>query len=312
MRLHRNAKTTPRGRELLINRIRSQGWTAQGAAVAAGVSRRTAFKWLARFRQAGLQGLQDRSSQPRTMPTATKIGLVRRIERLRRKRLTAWEIARKIATPPSTVSRILRRLGLGKLYFLEPKPPVVRYERARPGELLHVDTKKLARIKRVGHRIHGNRQLKSRGVGWEFAHVCVDDHTRLAYVEVRPNEKKESAVGFFGRALEWFDKHGIEVQRVMTDNGSCYRSREFRQLCSEQQVRHIRTRPYTPKTNGKAERFIQTMTRKWAYKRPYRNSALRAAALQPWVEEYNLRRPHRSLGMIPPMARLRESCEQRP
>jgi len=188
----------------------------------------------------------------------------------------------------------------------------VRYERARPGELLHVDIKKLGRIGGVGHRIHGNRQVRARGVGWEFAHVCVDDHTRLAYVEIRPNERKESAVGFFDRALAWFSNHGVTVEQVMTDNGSCYRSREFGQWCSSRDVKHIRTRPYRPRTNGKAERFIQTMLRKWAYKRPYRNSARRTAALQPWVEEYNVRRPHRSLGMIPPMARLRESSEQRP
>jgi transposase InsO family protein len=186
----------------------------------------------------------------------------------------------------------------------------VRYERARPGELLHIDTKKLGRIQGVGHRIHGDRRRRARGVGWEFAHVCVDDHTRLAYVEIGPSERKEVAVGFLDRALEWFGKHGVEVQRVMMDNGSCYLSREFRRLCSEQRIKHLRTKPYTPKTSGKAERFIQTMLRKWAYRRPYGSSARRAAALLPWLEEYNLRRPHRSLGMVPPMVRLRESCEQ--
>lgn len=307
MRLHPNAKTTPHGRSLLVQRIRSGSWTVGLAAEAAGVSRRTAFKWLARFRRGGPPELQDRSSRPRRMPTATASHLVRRIERLRRKRLTAWEISERTPVPPSTVSRVLRRLGLGKLRFLEPRPAVRRYERTRPGELLHIDTKKLGRIKGVGHRIHGDRRTRSRGIGWEFVHVCVDDHTRLAYVELAPSERKEEAVGFLSRALAWFSGHGVGVERVMTDNGSCYRSRDFQRLCAGREIRHIRTRPYTPRTNGKAERFIQTLTRKWAYKRPYRTSALRAAALQPWLEEYNLRRPHRGLGMVPPMARLRES-----
>ncbi len=312
MRLHPNAKTTPSGRWLLVQRVRKERWTVLAAAEAAGVSLRTAYKWLARYRGEGQAGLTDRRSRPRTIPRRTPERMVRRVEQLRRRRMTSTEIASRTSLPLSTVSLVLRRLGLHRLSRLEPEEPVRRYERETPGELLHLDTKKLARIRRVGHRIHGDRSTRVRGAGWEFAHVCVDDHTRLAYVEVLPNERATTAMAFLRRALAWYRARGIEIQRIMTDNGSCYVSNRFAVLCHERGIRQIFTRPYTPKTNGKAERFIQTLTQKWAYKRAYRTSALRASALRPWVKHYNHERPHRGIGMKPPMARLREAREQRP
>ena len=311
MRLHSNAKTTPAGRWLLVERVREKGWTVRQAAEAAGISLRTGYKWLSRYREEGRSGLADRGSRPRRIPHRTPARVVRRIEQLRRRRLTAWEIAAQISVPASTVSLVLRRLGLQRLSRLEPEEPVVRYERAAPGELVHMDTQKLARIRRVGHRIHGDRSKKVYGAGWEFAHVCVDDHTRLAYVEVLPNERKETTAAFFRRALAWYRARGIRVERLMTDNGNAYQSKYFAALCRERRIRQIFTRPYTPKTNGKAERFIQTLTQRWAYKRPYRTSALRTAALRPWLRHYNHQRPHRALGMRPPMARLRQAREQR-
>ncbi len=311
MKLHSNAKTTPAGRWLLVQRIREEGWSVHRAAEAAGISVRSTYKWLARYHEEGRSGLADRSSTPRRIPHRTPARVVRRIEQLRRRRQTTWEIATQIAIPPSTVSLILRRLGLPRLSRLQPEDPVRRYERQAPGELLHMDTKKLARIRRVGHRIHGDRSKRAYGVGWEFAHVCVDDHTRLAYVEVLPDERTETAAAFFRRALAWYRARGIPIQRLMTDNGNAYVSKHFAALCRERGIRQIFTRPYTPKTNGKAERFIQTLTQRWAYKRPYRTSALRTAALRPWLRHYNHQRPHRALGMRPPMARLREAREQR-
>ncbi len=311
MNLHPNSKTTPSGRWLLVQRVREERWTVREAAEAAGVSARTAYKWLARYRDEGRAGLADRRSRPHTIARRTPERRVRRVEQLRRRRMTGMEIASRTAMPLSTVSLVLRRLGLHRLSRLEPQEPVRRYERETPGELLHLDTKKLARIRRVGHRIHGDRSKRFYGAGWEFAHVCIDDHTRLAYVEVLPDERASTATAFLRRALAWYRARGIEVKRIMTDNGSCYVSNRFAALCQERGVRQIFTRPYTPKTNGKAERFIQTLTQKWAYKRPYRNSAVRASALRPWIKHYNHERPHRALGMKPPMARLREAREQR-
>ena len=311
MKLHPNAKTTPEARWLLVCRVLREGWTVRDAAQALGVSPRTAYKWLARYREEGRRGLADRRSRPHRMPRRTPARVVRRIEQLRRRRLTTWEIAERVPVAASTVSRILRRLGLHRLSRLEPEEPVRRYERETPGELLHLDTKKLARIRRVGHRIHGDRTRRVYGAGWEFAHVCVDDHTRLAYVEVLPDERAETTTAFLSRALAWFGKRGIPVQRVMTDNGNAYVSHVFAALCQQRGIRQIFTKPYTPKTNGKAERFIQTLTQRWAYKRPYRSSALRTAALKPWLRHYNHKRPHRALGMKPPMARLRKARDQR-
>jgi transposase InsO family protein len=241
------------------------------------------------------------------MPRRTAEGRTRKIEKLRRRRLTAPAIARRLRMPRSTVSGVLVRLGLGRLRNLDPKPPVRRYERQRPGELLHLDTKKLGRIKGIGHRIHGDRSTRQRGIGWEFIHVCVDDHSRVAYVEILPDERQESVTAFFRRAVRRFRQRGVRTQRVLTDNGSGYRSKLFAAACAELGIRHLFTRAYTPRTNGKAERFIQTMLREWAYARPYRTSNQRSRRLPVWLEHYNRRRPHTALGYRPPISRIGRS-----
>ena len=317
MRLHGNARTCPKSRRLLVDRVEGQGWSLTAAAEAAGVSERTAGKWVARWRSEGDLGLFDRSSAPRRRPTELSAALVEAIEALRRVRMTAAEIAEALGLALSTVSRWLKRIGLGRLSRLEPPEPANRYERKRPGELVHVDVKKLGRILRPGHRVTGNRRsrkLTTHGLGvagWEFVHVCVDDATRLAYVEVLDDERGATAAGFLRRAVEWFRSMGITVERVMSDNGSCYRSRLHAQACHELAIRHLRTQPYRPRTNGKAERFIQTLQNRWAYGAIYANSAERTAALPGWLTHYNYTRRHGSLGHKPPAARLAE-LEQRP
>ena len=313
MRLHPNAKLTPRTRQLLVDRIRKERWPVARAARAAGVTRRTAYKWLKRFEEGGETALQDRSSRPHRIPRRTPRRAVRRMEQLRRRRKAAWEIALETGVPVATVSRQLKELGLGRLWRLEEAlDPPRRYEHSTPGGLFHVDAKKFARIEAIGHRIHGDRSRKRRGVGWEVVFVCVDDHTRLAYAEVLPAESGKYATAFFRRALRWFESLGIRCRRVLTDNAKCYaEARAFLNLCAEEGIRQSFTRPYTPRTNGKAERFIQTLKRRWAYRHPYRTSALRAASLRPWVHHYNHERPHRELGKRPPMARLRETRAQR-
>ncbi len=247
--------------------------------------------------------LHDRSSAPARCRDRVAAERVGEIERLRRQRMTGPAIARTLGMPRSTVGAVLRRLGLGRLKALDAPPPAIRYERARPGELIHIDTKKLGRIDGIGHRITGDRtgQSNKRGTGWEALHVCIDDASRLAYSEILPDEKTASALGFLDRALSWLKRHGVTVERVMTDNGSAYRSHAFRQACAYASLRHLRTRPYTPRTNGKAERFIQTSLREWAYARPYHTSAERTAVLEPWITDYKglcaalsyLRRTHR-------------------
>jgi transposase InsO family protein len=304
MNLHPNAKTTPAGRWLLVQRIRKERWMAAEAAEAAGVSVRTAYKWLARYRDEGRAGLGDRRSRPRRIPRRTPDRVVRRVEKLRRRRMTSTEIASRTSLPLSTVSLLLRRLGLHRLSRLEPEQPVRRYERETPGELLHLDTKKLARIRRVGHRIHGDRSKRVYGAGWEFAHVCIDDCTRLAYVEVLPDERATTTTAFLRRALAWYRARGIEVQRVMTDNAPGYYAKRFAALCRDREIRQIFTRPYTPKTNGKAERFIQTALREWAYARAYQNSDQRGADMPRWIHQYNWHRPHASLKYKTPISRL--------
>jgi len=306
MKLHPNAKTTPYSRRLVVRRVLRQGWTQAEAAEAAGVSVRTVAKWIERYRSEGSGGLLDRSSAPQRSPHRTPRGVVRRIEHLRRRRWTAERIAAALRMASSTVSGILKRIGLGRLRNLEPKEDPQRYERSRPGELLHIDTKKLGRIGRVGHRINRDRRTRSRGIGWEFAHVCIDDATRLAYVEVLPDERRESALAFLRRAVAWFRRKRIEVDQVMTDNGSAYISRDHADLCEQLGIRHLRTRPYRPQTNGKAERFIQTLQRDWAYAKPYRSSLIRQKALAPWIHQYNYSRPHRGLDRSTPNQRLRD------
>lgn len=303
MNLHPNAKTTPLSREQLVRRVLEQGWDVRSAADSASISSRTVWKWVRRFREEGIAGLADRSSAPHHSPGKTPRPVERRIEALRRKRLTAIAIANLLGVARSTVSAVLVRVGLNRLCVLDPKEPDNRYERARPGELLHVDTKKLARIRRIGHRIHGDRSKRVYGAGWEFAHVCVDDHSRLAYVEVLPDEKSVSSIAFLERAVSWFAQLGVRAERVMTDNGSCYK-RQFDEACARLGLRHLRTRPYRPRTNGKAERFIQTLSREWAYARPYRSSGWRTRALDPWLCHYNRLRPHGSLGGKAPMTRI--------
>ena len=324
MKIHANAKLGPKGRLVMCRRVTAKGWSLTEAAAAAGVSERTTSKWVERYRAEGEAGLEDRSSAPKSVPRRTPEGRVEAIAALRRLRFTGAEIAFALGMALSTVSAVLRRIGLGRLSRLEPPEPPNRYERARAGELIHIDVKKLGRIgKGAGHRMTGNRGKgqRSRGVGWEFVHVCVDDATRLAYVEVLADERARSAVGFLARALRFYAAHGVSVERVMTDNGSAYRSTVHAVACRALKIKHIRTRPYRPRTNGKAERFIRTMLGGWAYGAIYRDSAERTAALSGWLELYNWHRPHGSLGKRPPGARLAElnnvagsytcSCHQR-
>jgi transposase InsO family protein len=316
MNLHANARTCPKSRRLLVSRIEHEAWPLAAAAEAAGVSGRTAAKWVARWRTEGDTGLVDRSSAAKRRPSQLEARRVEAIEALRRLRMTAAEIAECLGLALSTVSRWLKRIGLGKLSRLESPEPPNRYERKRAGELIHVDVKKLGRILRPGHRVTGNRRDRftdNRGygvAGWEFVHVCVDDATRLAYVEVLAAERGATAAGFLRRAFAWFRSMGITVERVMSDNGSCYRSHLHAQACRELGLKHLFTRPYRPRTNGKAERFIQTLQNRWAYGAIYATSAERTAALPGWLTHYNFTRRHGSLGHKSPAARLAE-LEQR-
>jgi transposase InsO family protein len=304
MNIHKNARLTPLGRERLARQVLS-GQTPEAAARAAGVCPRTAHKWVARFKAQGIEGLKDRSSRPHRLYRPTPPAIVEQVEALRRRRWTGRQIAAEVGVSPATVSRILRRLGLNRIAALEPAAPVRRYERQHPGELIHIDIKKLGRFERVGHRITGDRrQGETRGAGWEYVHVCIDDASRLAFSQILPDEKKESAVAFLKAAVAYYQSLGVTIARVMTDNGSCYRSKAFRKACSDLGLRHIRTRPYTPKTNGKAERFIQTALREWAYAQAYPNSDCRAAELPIWLHRYNWHRPHGGLKSKPPISRL--------
>ncbi|HEX6228729.1 MAG TPA: IS481 family transposase [Solirubrobacterales bacterium] len=318
MKLHANAPLGPKGRAVMARRVVEEGLTLTEAAEAAGVSVRTAGKWTRRYRAEGEAGMLDRSSAPATVHNATPPDRIQAITALRRLRLTGPEIAEVLEMATSTVSAVLGRIGLGKLSRLEPSEPICRYERARPGELIHIDVKKLGKIsaKGAGHRVTGKRntEIKRRKggplrTGWERVHVCVDDATRLAYVEVLPDEKAATAIGFLGRAVAFYRSHGIIVERLMTDNGSAYRSTIHALACRRLAIKHIRTRPYRPQTNGKAERFIRTMLREWAYAAVYGGSPERAAALSGWLERYNFRRRHGALGHRPPIARLQELNE---
>jgi transposase InsO family protein len=304
MKLHGNARTCLHGRRLIVRRVLEQGWTLSQAAEAAGVSVRTVSKWVARYRGEGAEGLFDRSSAPRRVAKRTAEERVVVIAALRRLRMTGAEIAETLSMPLSTVSTVLTRIGLGPLSRLEPAEPANRYERKRPGELLHIDVKRLGRIGRPGHRVNGDRRTRARGIGWEYVHVCVDDATRIAYVEVLEDEKATTAAGFLRRAVAYYRARGIRVERVMTDNGSCYRGVVHALACKALGIRHLRTRPYRPRTNGKAERFIRTMLGSWAYGAIYGSSDERRAALAGWLDFYNRRRPHGSLSHQPPLQRL--------
>ncbi len=304
MNVHKNARLTPVGRALMVERM-EQGWPAKAAAEAAGVSTVTAHKWRRRHRLGGERRHHDRSSAPRRCPRRTPQPRVAEIERLRRQRMSGPKIAQALGMACSTVGAVLRRLGLGKLANLDPKPPVVRYERSAPGEMIHLDIKKLGRFEVEGHRITGDRRKGcSRHAGWDFLHVCIDDASRLAYTEILPSERKEDTTAFLERALAWLGRHGVTVERVMTDNGSAYRSKLFAAALQTAQARHVRTRPYTPRTNGKAERFIQTSLREWAYARPYSSSHERTLAIGPWTDSYNLARPHAGIKGLTPWQRV--------
>jgi transposase InsO family protein len=308
MQLHGNAALTPNQRLRLAGRVVEEGWSLAEAAEAAEVSERTARKWVDRYRREGEAGLVDRCSAPKTRPGATPEDRIEAIAALRRVRLTGREIALTLGMALSTVQGILTRIGLGKLSRLEPPEPPNRYERKRPGELLHIDVKKLGRIghRGAGHRATGKRGpgRRSLGAGWEFVHICIDDATRLAYVELLPDEKATTCIAFLRRALRFYAAKGIQVERLMTDNGSAYRSKLHAIACRTLKIKHIRTRPYRPRTNGKAERFIRTLLAGWAYGAVYGSSTERGAALSDWLDHYNSRRPHGSLGHKTPMERL--------
>lgn len=307
MQIHPNAKTTPRSRLEIVRRAQA-GERPDAVAEAFGVSLRTVYKWQRRFREEGPRGLQDRRSAPLRLRHRTSAARERRVVALRQRRRTGWQIARRLGMPPSTVHAVLRRHGLARLRDLEPKPRPCRYTRERAGELVHLDVKPLVRIGRVGHRIHGDRTTRVRGIGWEYVHVAIDDASRLAYAEVLPDQRGLTTVGFFERARRFYARHRIDIERVMTDNGSCYVSRRFRQALKRHSIRHLRTKPYRPETNGKAERFIQTLLRSWAYARSYRTSNQRTRALPKWLAHYNDERPHRSLGMISPRQHLQRAA----
>jgi transposase InsO family protein len=312
MRLHGNARSCPRSRRLLVARVVERGWSVTAAAEAAGVSERTVWRWLRRWRAEGEAGLLDRSSRPRRCPRRLAAATVEAITSLRKLRMTAAQIAEVLGLALSTVSAWLKRIGLGKRSRLEPPEPPNRYERARPGELVHVDIKQLGRISRrgAGHRVVGHRKSqlkpghKRKQTGFEYVHVMVDDHSRLAYAELLPTLTARCAIAFLRRAVAWFAQRGVQIQALMSDNGSAYVAHSYRETLAELGLRHLRIRPYRPRTNGKAERFIQTLQNEWAYSRVYGSSAERAATLPLFLDRYNFRRPHSSLGHQPPASRL--------
>lgn len=304
MNSHKHARLTPAGRALLVNRVLEKGWTMAAAAEAAGVSCRTGFKWMARFKAEGAAGLTDRSSRPHRSPRACPAEQVQQFEQRRRERMPLWRIAREAGRSLATVARYMARSGLARLSALQPPEPVRRYERASAGELLHLDTKRLGRIRGIGHRITGERQHRNRGIGWDAVHLAIDDYSRVSFARVLDDEKGVCCAQFLHEAVDYYASLGVKIDRVMTDNGSGYVSKAFKVACAQLGIRHVRTRPYTPKTNGKAERFVQTSLREWAYAKPYESSEQRQAALQPFIDRYNWLRPHSALSHKPPMTRI--------
>ena len=302
MNIHKNARTTPQSRAEIVRRVAVEGQSSRQVGAAFGISDRTVRKWVARGRHGA--ELVDASSRPHHSPRQVPPGAAGADRGPAAAALDRAQIAQSLALSAATVARYLRQHGLARLKALAPPVPIQRYEYRHAGGLVHLDIKKLGRIGRVGHRITGDRRRRVRGIGWEFVHVAVDDATRLAYVEVLPDEQAVTCVRFLWRALGWFRRHGIRVRRLLTDNGSGYVAHVFAAACQGHQVRHLRTRPYTPRTNGKAERFIQTLLREWAYRRPYASSAARRAALPNWLHHYTWHRPHGSLLGTPPMSRL--------
>jgi transposase InsO family protein len=306
MDTHKNARLTPKGREQMVRAVVEGGLSQAAAARQFNTTPKTVGRWVKRFRAEGVTGLHDRSSRPLSSPNQTPQAACNAIEVLRRQRYTGEQIAGEVGVSPATVSRVLKRRGLNRLSALEPGDPVRRYEREKPGEMIHIDIKKLGRFNRIGHRITGDRtgQSNSRGVGWEYVHVAVDDHSRIAFAKVMTSEKKHSAIAFLRAAVAYYESLGVRVERVMTDNGSCYKSFAFRRTCKRLKLRHVRTKPYTPKTNGKAERFIQTSLREWAYANAYQNSRDRRVELPRWLHRYNWHRPHAGIGDKTPISRL--------
>ena len=306
MNVHENARLTAHSRADLVRRVVDQGQSRKVVAAAFGVDPKTVGKWVNRFRTEGAAGLTDRSSRPHRLRAPTPTGVQEQIIALRRQRFTGQQIARDAKVSPATVSRILRRVRLSRIRDLEPPEPVRRYERDLPGDMIHIDIKKLGRFDQPGHRVTGDRtgQSNGRGVGWEFVHVCIDDASRIAVSQIRPDEKASSAVPFLKAAIDYYAGLGVTVTRVMTDNGSCYKAFAFRDACKALGLRHIRTKPYTPKTNGKAERFIQTALREWAYAQKYQSSDRRAAELPFWLHRYNWHRPHGGIKLQTPISRL--------
>ncbi|MDR0779820.1 MAG: IS481 family transposase, partial [Pseudomonadales bacterium] len=302
MNSHKHARLTYEGRKLLIERITQTGLIPAAASV--GISTHTARKWLKRFKHEGSDGLYDRSSRPHVTRTRVDAALLQRIERLRRTCATLRHIAAVTGCSIATVSRVLARLGLSSLKALEPKKVTVRYEHDAPGELLHMDIKKLGRIVKTGHRVTGNPRDHTPGAGWEFAHVAIDDHSRVGFVQMHPDERKGTAVQFLKAAVAHYSALGVKIKRLLTDNGAAYRSRLFAKTCQALGIRHTFTRPYRPQTNGKAERFIQTCLREWAYGRIWLNSAERSRWLPAFLAFYNTRRPHAALGDQPPASRI--------
>jgi len=305
MDTHKNARLTPKGREEMVRAVVDRGRSKACAARQFNTSPKTVGKWVERFRAQGIDGLRDRSSRPLSSPSRTALATCSQVEVLRRQRRTGKQIAAELRLSPATVSRILKRLGLNRLSSLEPEAPVRRYERERPGELIHIDIKKLGRFERPGHRVTGNRQgCRTEHAGWDFVHVAIDDHSRVAFAKVMANERAPSAVSFLMAAVTYYASFGVKLERVMTDNGSCYRSHAFRTACKQLGLRHIRTKPYTPKTNGKAERFIQSSLREWAYAHAYDHSQQRREQLPLWLHRYNWHRPHAGIGDRTPVSRL--------
>ena len=303
MDYHQNARLTIHSREQVARLVLEQGYTRKAAAGAFRVSEKTAAKWVRRYRQHGLAGLRDLSSKPHRSPRQISSSLLERVLVLRRLRWNGWRIAHELKLSRATISRILRRAGLNRLRSLDPPPPVVRYEHKHPGDLVHFDIKRLARIRKPGHRVTGDRGKGSRGVGWEYLHTAIDDHSRIGFSAILPDQSHQSAMRFFLMARAHYARFGISIRRLLTDNGSCYRHWLFCKLLQLQHVKHRFTRPYTPRTNGKAERFIQTALREWAYARSYNNSTERENQLDLWLHDYNFHRPHASLNLNTPASR---------
>ena len=305
MNNHKNARLTPHGRALLVRRVLEEGLRAAEAAQAMGVSRRTVYKWLQRFREEGPAGLQNRTSRPQQCPHQTSAERVAQVIERRCQRQTYRQIALRLDLGQSTVARILKRAGLNRLAYLDPPKPANRYEYPAPGDLLHLDIKKLGRFRRPGHRVTGDRRnTPKRGPGWEYVHIAIDDHSRVAFGSIHANEKAISACKALINALRYYKTLGIRFSRVLTDNGAAYCSKRFKRLCQRLGLRHLRTKPYHPRTNGKAERFIQTALREWAYARAYPNSNHRAQQMLDWLHQYNWHRPHASLDYQPPISRI--------